>query len=51
MPLPTIIIGAGVGGLTTGALLSHDGHEVVVLEKSAKSRGTNCIDEIQKPCS
>ena len=39
MSLPTIIIGAGVGGLTTGALLAHDGHDVIVLEKSAKLGG------------
>jgi all-trans-retinol 13,14-reductase len=39
MSLPTIIIGAGVGGLTTGALLAHDGHDVIVLEKSANLGG------------
>ena len=39
MSLPTIIIGAGVGGLTTGALLAHTGHNVMVLEKSTKLGG------------
>ena len=39
MSLPTIIIGAGVGGLTTGALLAHDGHDVIVLEKSSNLGG------------
>ena len=39
MSLPTIIIGAGVGGLTTGALLAHGGHNVMVLEKSTKLGG------------
>ncbi|MFX0188587.1 MAG: phytoene desaturase family protein [Candidatus Hodarchaeota archaeon] len=29
-----IIIGAGIGGLTAGALLAHGGHKVTVLEKN-----------------
>ncbi len=33
------IIGAGVGGLTTGALLAKEGHSVRVLEKSDKIGG------------
>ena len=39
MSLPTIVIGAGVGGLTTGALLSNNGHKVMILEKSSKLGG------------
>ena len=39
MTLPTVIIGAGVGGLTTGAILANDGHDVLVLEKSSKLGG------------
>ena len=39
MSLPTIVIGAGVGGLTTGALLANKGHGVVILEKSSKVGG------------
>lgn len=35
----TVIIGAGVGGLTTGALLSKQGHLVRILEKSSKLGG------------
>ena len=33
------VIGAGVGGLTTGALLAKEGHHVRVLEKSSKLGG------------
>ena len=36
---PIIVIGAGVGGLTTAALLSSKGHKVRVLEKSSKLGG------------
>ena len=39
MSYPTVIIGAGVGGLTTGALLANKGHKVMVLEKSSKLGG------------
>ena len=34
MSTPTIVIGAGVGGLTTGAILAEKGHNVMILEKS-----------------
>lgn len=33
------VIGAGVGGLTTGALLAKEGHSVKILEKSSKLGG------------
>ena len=36
---PIYIIGAGVGGLTTGALLAKDGKSVKILEKSSKLGG------------
>lgn len=36
---PICIIGAGVGGLTTGALLAKDGKSVKILEKSSKLGG------------
>lgn len=36
---PIVIIGAGVGGLTTGSLLAKDGHSVRILEKSSKLGG------------
>lgn len=39
MTVPTIIIGAGIGGLTTGALLANGGHKVTILEKSDKLGG------------
>ncbi len=39
MTVPTIIIGAGIGGLTTGALLANGGHKVAILEKSDKLGG------------
>ena len=39
MAIPTVIIGAGVGGLTTGAILANNGHKVMVLEKSGKLGG------------
>jgi phytoene dehydrogenase-like protein len=39
MAMPTVIIGAGVGGLTTGAILVNNGHKVMVLEKSGKLGG------------
>ena len=35
----TIVVGAGVGGLTTGALLAKHGHNVKILEKSTKLGG------------
>jgi len=39
MSVPIVVIGAGVGGLTTAALLSGNGHKVRVLEKSSKLGG------------
>ena len=39
MSLPVLIIGAGVGGLTTAALLSKRGYSVEILEKSSKMGG------------
>ncbi|MDH3312286.1 MAG: FAD-dependent oxidoreductase [Nitrosopumilus sp.] len=39
MARTAVIIGAGVGGLTTGALLSKQGHSVRILEKSSKLGG------------
>ena len=36
---PVFIIGAGVGGLTTGSLLAKDGYPVRILEKSSKLGG------------
>lgn len=34
-----IIIGSGMGGLSTAALLANDGYKVLVLEKGLASRG------------
>ena len=39
MPGNIVIIGGGVGGLTTGALLSKQGHSVRIFEKSSKLGG------------
>ena len=39
MPKPIVIIGAGVGGLTTAALLSKQGKQVMVIEKSKNLGG------------
>ena len=39
MSEPIIVVGAGVGGLTTAALLAEKGHKVRVLEKSSKLGG------------
>ncbi|QDI89569.1 FAD-dependent oxidoreductase [Candidatus Nitrosopumilus sp. SW] len=39
MPNDVFIIGAGVGGLTTGALLAKKGYSVKILEKSSKLGG------------
>ena len=39
MSAPIIVVGAGVGGLTTAALLAEKGHKVCVLEKSSKLGG------------
>ncbi|MFB5639883.1 MAG: NAD(P)-binding protein, partial [Nitrosopumilus sp.] len=36
---PVVVIGAGVGGLTTAALLSQQGQKVIVLEKSSNLGG------------
>lgn len=35
----TIVIGAGVAGLATAALLAREGHEVLVLEKGSRTGG------------
>lgn len=35
----TVIIGAGIAGLATAALLAREGHEVLVLEKNARVGG------------
>jgi len=43
MAVPTVIIGAGVGGLTTGAILANNGHKVMVLEKSGKLGGRTTL--------
>ena len=45
MSAPTIIIGAGVGGLTTGAMLANKGHDVMILEKSSKLGGRTAAME------
>ena len=34
-----VVIGAGLGGLLSGAILSRAGYHVTVLEKGAKSMG------------
>ena len=39
MAEPVIVIGAGVGGLTTAALLSQRGQKVMILEKSSNLGG------------
>ncbi|AJM92387.1 MULTISPECIES: FAD-dependent oxidoreductase [Nitrosopumilus] len=39
MKSSVIVIGAGVGGLTTGALLAKEGYSVHILEKSSKLGG------------
>ena len=39
MTIPTIVIGAGVGGLTTAALLANNGHKVTILEKNPSIGG------------
>ncbi len=39
MKEPIYIIGAGVGGLTTGAMLAQEGHCVRIIEKSSKLGG------------
>lgn len=35
----TVVIGGGVAGLATAALLAHEGHDVVVLEKNTRVGG------------
>ena len=35
----TIIIGAGIGGLTTGNLLAKNGQEILILEKHSQAGG------------
>lgn len=39
MERTVLIIGGGLGGLTTGALLAHEGYKVTVLEKNAMLGG------------
>ena len=39
MPKPIVVIGAGVGGLSTAALLSKQGKQVMVIEKSKNLGG------------
>ena len=41
----TIIVGAGINGLLLGALLSHDGEEVTVIEKNSFPGGRAFIHE------
>ena len=38
-PRQVVVIGAGIGGLATGALLTHAGHVVHVLERNAQGVG------------
>lgn len=47
MTMPVIVIGAGVGGLTTAALLSQNGHTVRILEKSSKLGGRTASMKFQ----
>ncbi|NNM36003.1 MAG: NAD(P)/FAD-dependent oxidoreductase [Nitrosopumilus sp.] len=47
MNLPVIVIGAGVGGLTTAALLTQNGHQVKILEKSSKVGGRTTSTKFQ----
>ena len=44
------IIGAGLGGLTFGALAAKDGHEVVVYDKNAKPGGVVALLEHEGYC-
>ena len=39
----TVIIGAGIAGLASAALLSREGHEVTVLEKNSRVGGRSGI--------
>ncbi len=41
------VIGAGVGGLTTGAILANDGYSVKILEKSSKIGGRTAAIEFK----
>lgn len=34
-----VVVGAGLGGLLAGAFLARNGHEIIVLEKSAMIGG------------
>lgn len=42
-PKTAIIIGAGIGGLATAALLAKDGYRVTVLEKNEQLGGRACV--------
>ena len=44
---PIIIIGAGVGGLSTGILLVNDGFQIKVFEKSSKIGGRTASIEFK----
>ncbi|MBO7251062.1 MAG: NAD(P)/FAD-dependent oxidoreductase [Oscillospiraceae bacterium] len=44
------IIGAGLGGLTFGALAAKDGHEVLIVEKNAKPGGVVALLEHEGYC-
>jgi len=43
MPRDVVIIGAGIGGLASGALLSKKGFNVQIFEKSEKNRWACCF--------
>ncbi|MGH1568145.1 MAG: phytoene desaturase family protein [Nitrosopumilus sp.] len=47
MSSPIVVIGAGVGGLTTAALLSNSGYQVQILEKSSKLGGRTASVEFR----
>ena len=44
-----IVIGAGIGGLTTAALLAHDGYRVLVLEGHIEPGGCASSFERKRP--
>ncbi len=45
MPQKVLIVGSGIGGLATAALLAHDGYEVEVLEKNEQLGGRMSVFE------